>query len=151
MIRVLRFGPKSPFALLAGLLVGGATLCIVEAVPLHAANGKPANEKRVSVTLALDDAGNPVAINAPDPDPVHLSRGKGHVAHWYLDSPVDGRIRIVMSDETKPFKQHPKSNGKDAVSDPPELGEGDYKYTILVTLKSGKQLPPLDPVIRVDP
>ena len=149
MNETARSRPRLPLLILAGLVPG---LVLEGASKLAlAAQRDPANEKKVMVTLKLDAAGHPVAINTPDPDPVHLSRSGKHVAHWVLDTPIDAAIEIVMADGTKPFKKHPTSTGKHAVSDPPDLGVGDYKYSIIVRLKDGTRLPVLDPGIKVDP
>lgn len=147
----MRSGPRPPLVLLVGLLLGVLVACAKEeAGATKGAAGNPADEQPVCVALSLDAAGNPVAINVPIPDPVVLSKRLHQTAHWYLCPPIDARIEIRMKDGTKPFKGHPKSYGKHALSDPPELGEGQYNYTILVTLRNGTQLK-LDPIIRVDP
>jgi hypothetical protein len=146
----VRSGPKPPPGLLAGLLLGGLVACARNAAPPPPAFGNPADEQPVAVTLKLDDAQKPVAINVPIPDPVVLSKKLKQTAHWFLCPPIDAKLEIRMKDGAKPFKENPKSYGKHALSDPSELEPGDYKYTILVTLKHGTQLT-LDPVIHVDP
>jgi hypothetical protein len=137
---------------LLALMLAALTSCSAEQAPPKTTFGNPADEQTVAVSLRLDAGGIPVEINAPVPDPVVLSKGSKHTAHWYLCPPVDAKLEIEMKDGTGPFRNRPRSYGKHALSDPPELGDvgKDYRYTIVVTTKDGKQLR-LDPVIRVAP
>jgi len=148
-----RAGCRLTSVSLAGLMLAALAGCAAEkpaAAPQ--AFGDPSTEVPVAVMLRLDGAGKPVGIDRADPDPVPLSfRGK-ETAHWFLVPQIDARLEIMMKSGTKPFKNNPKSYGKHALSDPPELGVAGtpYPYTILVTLKDGTKLQ-LDPIIRVDP
>lgn len=145
-------GSTTIFVSLVGLILAALVGCTAEPPPSRNDFGDPAKEQPVAVTLRLDGAGNPVEINPPVPDPVVLSKNLKQTAHWYLCPPIDAKLEIVMKNGPKPFKIHPKSYGKHALSDPPEkeAPNTDYPYTILVTMKDGKQLR-RDPIIRVAP
>ena len=140
------------FAAFALVAAGGVA---AQAPPAPA---DPSAEKLVTVKLKFD-AANPklaVGIESVTPDPVELSRGKKHFAHWVL-SPADaGTLKITMQDKAgKPFKRHPESRGKrdHVYSDPVEFGEdgSKHKYTIAVRPDGQAKDLVLDPIILIRP
>jgi hypothetical protein len=115
-------------------------------------------EQMVTVKLKFDAAnpGVPVGIESVSPDPVELSRGKRHVAHWVLSPAGAGTLKITMEHEDgKPFKHHPSSRGqRDHVhSEPVEFGEdgSSHKYTVAVRVDGQKDDLVLDPIILIRP
>lgn len=147
-----RTGSRPTSVFLVGLMLAAFVGCTAEnPSPPVKAFGDPSKEVPVVITLKMEGE-KPVGIDRVDPDPVVLKKGDKQTAHWILNPQIDAKLEIQMKDGTKPFKDHPKSYGKHALSDPPESGEPgkEYRYTIIVTLKDGTKLT-LDPVIRVVP
>ena len=150
---IARSRPKLRLLILTGLVFGlvlaGTSKPSLAAPPER----DKANKKKITITLHLDGSGNPDAVNTPAPDPVPLSKGKGHWAHWQLDPSVKGDLAIVMKNGTEPFSQQPDCHGKECLSDPPTASPrtDPYTYLVRVTLKDSGKVLTLDPGIRVDP
>jgi len=89
------------------------------------------------------------------PDPVPISIKEKHRAHWFLagDGVIDS---IKFASANGPFRgghNIPKSKKhvlSDIVVNNDHLKTKRFKYTVVVTLPSGKQIP-LDPHVEVMP
>lgn len=125
-------------------------------------------ERTAIVFLELDSSNQPVRIiGVVTDDPrsqgteLALSRSKGEHAHWGVNPPwVDVQIRIGLKEKSPdPFNkealQHfPRHVFSPKVSKDAGLSSDKIKYEYWVKVhdnKANKDLPPLDPTIRVDP
>ncbi len=148
---------RRPFVSLLGVFFLAAGAQGV-AAPVPAAPAELSAEKVVTVKLKFDVANPtvPVGIESVSPDPVELSRGKKHFAHWVLSPAGAGTLKIKMQDKGgKPFRKHPTGRGeRDHVySDAAELGVDGTKYKYTVSVRADGQMKDfvLDPIIIIQP